>query len=107
VSTSSSGPLPYKVVYSGYVRDELRKLLTRAVARGLGRQTLAAAKAFEARLRIYPQFGQPLQNLRQGETLWIGVVSPLVVHYVIDDVHRVVFVVRPIRFLPRSGLGPP
>jgi hypothetical protein len=62
---------------------------------------LAAAREIDARLRIYPQFGEPLRDLQsRGETLWIGVVPPLTVEYIIDEEHRMIFVVVPHRPLP-------
>jgi hypothetical protein len=105
VSQPSGSPVPYRVVYSERVRLELKELLTRAVARGFGPQALNAAKEIAARLRIYPQFGEPLRDLQtEGETLWTGTVPPLVVQYVIDEDNRLVFVVVPLKPLPESGL---
>jgi hypothetical protein len=76
-----------------------------AAARGLGDQVLEAAKQIDARLRLYPQFGQPLRDLATpGETVWIGIVEPLVVQYVIDEAMHIVFVVAPFKALPNSGL---
>jgi hypothetical protein len=103
----NSSPIPYRVVYSERVRAGLKEILARAVARGLGRQTLDAAKELDSRLRVYPQFGEPLYDLKtQGETLWSGTVPPLVVQYVLDEAQRLVFVVRPVMLLPGSGLEP-
>jgi hypothetical protein len=71
---------------------------------GLGQQALNAVKQIDARLRIFPQFGEPLCDLKTaGETLWIGTVPPLVVQYVIDEENRLVFVVIPVKLLPASG----
>jgi hypothetical protein len=93
------------VSYSARVRSELKDLLTRAAASPLGRQALEAAKIIDYRLRVYPQFGDPLRDLvTEGETLWIATVPPLVVEYVIDEPRRAVFVVVPFRPLPNSGL---
>lgn len=95
----------YRVVYSGHVRTQLQALLARADALGLRPAIAAAVREIDARLRIYPQFGQPLRDLAaEGETLWLGAVSPLVAEYVIDDPRRLVFVVKPFRPLPRLGL---
>ncbi len=54
-------PVPYRVAYSGRVREELLNLVVRAKARGLGRQVLDALKELDRRLHIYPQFGEPLR----------------------------------------------
>jgi len=96
---------PYRVVYSQRVRIEFRELHGRAEARGLGHQVLEAARQIDARLRIYPQFGQPLRDLAMvGETVWVAIVEPLVVQYVIDDDKHVVFIVAPFKVLPHLGL---
>ena len=51
-----------------------------------------------ARLRIYPQFGQPLQDLfAHPAQSWIGVVPPLVVKYIVDESRRQVIVSYPIK----------
>jgi len=75
-----------------------------AKERGLGPQFLAALKEIDYRLRIYPQFGQPLSDLTlETAVIWIGVVPPLVVHYVLDEAQRTVFVVVPL--VPLSNAG--
>lgn len=66
---------------------------------------LAAAREIDRRFQIYPQFGQPLRKLSVDlAELWIGVVPPLVVHYVLDEEQRQVMVVLPFLVLPHSGL---
>lgn len=98
-------PLPYRVSYSQRVRDELVRLVARARARGLSPQVLTAVREIDRRLQVYPQFGQPLRNLSVDPAqLWIGVVAPLVVHYVLDEDRREVSVILPFQPLPRSGL---
>ena len=97
---SSSGP--YRVVYSERVRNGLRELLDDLTAQGLGRQSLEVLKNLDARLHLYPQFGEPLRDLStQGQTFWAGTVPPFVVHYIIDEPRRLVFVVKPFMLLPR------
>jgi hypothetical protein len=62
---------------------------------------LQALKAIDHRLSVYPQFGEPLRDLKmRGETLWIGTIEPLVVQYIIDEPNRLVFVVVPLKILP-------
>ena len=97
--------VPYHVSYSGRVHESLRELIIRADALGLGRKVFDAAREIERILRIYPQFGQPLRDLAVGSAqLWIGVVPPLVVHYILDEEHRQVMVVRPMQPLSRRSL---
>jgi hypothetical protein len=99
-----SSPRPYRVSYSGRVRDGLRDLLTRARGLGLGPELRAAILEIDRRLQIYPQFGQPLRDLAvDNATLWIGVVPPLVVQYILDEAGRQVMVVLPV--VPLRGLG--
>ena len=87
------------------VRDELRKLTARARDRGFGNEVLAAVKELDRRLHVYPQFGQPLQDLTlEPGQVWIAVVAPLVVRYAVFDDKRLVMVAVPITPLPRSGL---
>ena len=105
MSEPPSPPVPYRVVYSGRVRNELRALIARARARGLAPQVLAAVRAIDERLRLYPQFGQPLRDLvLEPAQVWVGVVPPLVVQYTLDEQRRLVMVVVPLTALPDSGL---
>lgn len=105
MSPPNEPPIPYRVVYSELVRRELIGLLRRAMASGLGRQTVQAVQDADARLRIYPQFGEPLYDLAMEEaTIWLGTVPPLVIQYMIDEQRRLVFVVQPMRLLPHSGI---
>jgi len=65
----------------------------------------AAIQALDHRLRVYPQFGQPLRDLTvEPAQLWIATVPPLVVKYLLDEERRLVMVVQPITPLPGSGL---
>ena len=91
--------------YSGRVRDALKALVIRARGAGRGPEILAAIREIDRRLQVYPQFGQPLRGLSvDSARLWIGVVPPLVVQYVIDEERRQVSVVLPPSLFPNSGL---
>jgi hypothetical protein len=105
MSDSPSPPEPYRVSYSGRVRDALRDLVERARRVGKDREVLAAVREIDQRLHIYPQFGQPLRDLTiEPARIWIAVVAPLVVQYVLDEDRRLVMVVLPLMPLPNSGL---
>jgi hypothetical protein len=105
MSAPGESPAHYRVVYSGQVRTGLKELLARADALKVRPAIAAAVREIDARLGVYPQFGQPLRDLAtKGETLWVGAFGPLVVHYVIDEPRRLVFVVIPFKPLPRLGL---
>ncbi len=103
-SEEAPPPVPYKVSYSERVREELRGLLEKAQAAGRGKEYLEAAKEIAARLRIYPQFGDPLLDLtHETGKVWIATVGPLVVRYAIYEDLRLVIVATPIRELPKAG----
>lgn len=88
-------PLLYRVSYSGHVREALRELVLHAREVSLGEQVLAAIREINNRLHLYPQFGQPLRDLSvQPAQLWIGVVKPLVVLYVLDESSRQVSILH-------------
>lgn len=98
----------YVVTYSGRVIARLREMVVRNPAHAA--QILTAIQELDRRLRIYPQFGQPLQDLAvERAQLWVAIVSPLIVHYVLvegDDTGRgrQVMVVRPPTVLPGLGI---
>jgi hypothetical protein len=97
MSEPIAAPEPYRVSYSQQVRESLERLIVRERQLGRGRQLLDALKAIDYRLRIYPQFGQPLRDLKlEPAKVWIGCVPPLVVQYILDEERRVVLVVTPI-----------
>jgi endo-alpha-1,4-polygalactosaminidase (GH114 family) len=105
VSETSNDPIPYQVAYSEYVRNELKNLIARAEERGLGAQVRAAAREIEQRLRVYPQFGDPLADLSLASgQIRMGTVSPLVVRYALYEEMRLVTVTIPFATLPHSGL---
>jgi hypothetical protein len=72
--------VPYRVVYSERVRTELRALVRRAIDAGYGRAVLDALRELDARLRIYPQFGERRRDLAMtGQSLWEATFPPLFV----------------------------
>lgn len=85
MSDAQANPVPYRVVYSALVRNDLKALLGRAKANGLGRQALDAVKKIDDLLHVYPQFGEPLRDLEAlGATICMVTVPPLVLQYLID-----------------------
>ena len=107
MSEKQGEPLLYRVSYSGRVRDSLLELGALARSRGLGARFVAALQEIDRLLQLYPQFGEPLRDLvAEPMTFWIGVVSPLVVRYCVDESRRLVMVGVPILPLPGAGLGP-
>jgi hypothetical protein len=54
VSEPTTAPVPYQVVYSEVIREELRRLARLAVAQGAGATYAAALKECDRRLHVYP-----------------------------------------------------
>jgi hypothetical protein len=104
VSSATAEPVPYRVVYSDRVRQRLLALADVARERGDGDAFLAALKEFDRRLCLYPQFGEPLVDLkREAGQVWIGVVRPLAMRYGILDERRIVMVAALPVLLPKSN----
>jgi hypothetical protein len=79
-----SEPINYQVSYSQYVLNDLRDLLMRARRVGRGQEFLAAARQIHERLRVFPQFGEPLMDLtHESGQIWHGIIGLLVVRYTI------------------------
>ena len=104
MSESPSTPIPYEVSYSGNVRHKLKAFANKAQEQGLGLEYLAGLKEIDRLLRIYPQFGEPLLDLKlKPSQFWIGTVWPLVMRYTLDDQRRLVIIVAPFLLLPRPS----
>jgi hypothetical protein len=104
----STGPLPspsrYQVHPSGRVSRELKALIQRAASAGFGEQVIQALKTVHRMLSVYPQFGEPLRDLKMaGETVYVATIPPLYVEYVIDEPSRAVFIGVPFKVLPNVG----
>jgi hypothetical protein len=98
-----SEPVPFRVVYSERVRQRLLALANAARERGDGEEFVAALKEFHRRLCLYPQFGEPLIDLRrESGQVWLGVVRPLAMRYGVFDESRVVMVAEIPVLLPKS-----
>ena len=106
MSGPADGPAPYHVSYTGAVRQRLKELAAAARARGDGEEFLAAPREFDRRLRVYPQFGDPLTDLREHPgQVRLGLVPPLAMRYGVLEGPRQVFVAALPVLLPRSGAG--
>jgi hypothetical protein len=104
VSDPGTAPEPFRVVYSQRVRQRLLALADAARERGDGDAFVAALREFDRRLRLYPQFGEPLVDLRREPgQVWIGIVRPLAMRYGVFDERRVVMVAATPVLLPKSG----
>jgi hypothetical protein len=72
--------------------QRLRDLAIAATARGDGPAFTAALKEFDRRLRLYPQFGDPLSDLEVGGgQLRLGIIRPLLMRYGVSEDLRIVF----------------
>lgn len=101
--------VPYRVTYSEAVRQRLFVLADRTRERGDNEAFIAAVKEFHRLLGLYPQFGEPLLDLREevGQ-VWVGIVRPLAMRYAVFDARRLVIVAAPPVLLPKERLtGPP
>jgi hypothetical protein len=104
VSEPTSEPAPYQVVYSEVVRNEVRMLIADAASPEEARTIMAAFKEFDRRLRLYPQFGEPLLDLtHEAGRMWLGTVAPVGMRYAVFEDMRLVMVTIPPRLLPASG----
>jgi hypothetical protein len=103
VSTAAPSPTPYRVEYSEKVRQRLLALADIARQRGDGGEFIAALTEFDRRLRIYPQFGEPLVDLKKEPgQVWIGTVRPLAMRYGVLEERRLVIVAAIPVLLPKS-----
>jgi hypothetical protein len=84
----------------------LKKLIQRALAAGLGPKLADALKEIDYRLRVYPQFGQPLRDAKAiSMQEWVGVVNSIRVRYLLSEERRLVIILTPLRALTDFGLG--
>ena len=103
MSAAASPPTPYRVEYSERVRQRLLALADMARRRGDGEEFIAALKEFDRRLHIYPQFGEPLVDLKKEPgQVWIGIVRPLAMRYGVFDERRLVITAAIPVLLPKS-----
>jgi hypothetical protein len=92
---------PYQVVYSGFVERRLEELADKAIARGDGVAFAAALAEFRRLLVLYPQFGDPLIDLRtEPGIIYNGIIRPLSMRYGVLEERRLVLVVAPPVLLP-------
>ena len=85
------------------MRQRLLGLADVARGRGDGEAFLAALKEFHRRLELYPQFGEPLTDLKQEPgQVWLAVVRPLAMRYGIFDARRIVKVTEIPVLLPKA-----
>ncbi|MFO0970326.1 MAG: hypothetical protein U0793_32660 [Gemmataceae bacterium] len=93
MTSSLPPPDPYRVAYSEQVRERFLVLADIARERGDGAAFAAALKEFHRRLSIYPQFGEPLTDLKhESGQVWIGIVHPLAMRYGVFEDRRTVIV---------------
>src|SRR4051794_34082265 len=103
MSTAAPAPVPYRVVYAERVRQRLLALADSARERGDGEAFVAAVKELHRRLCVYPQFGDPLIDLkREPGQVWIGIVRPLAMRYAVLDDRRLVMVGALPVLLPKA-----
>jgi hypothetical protein len=103
--SGSDALIPYRVSYSVRVRERLVELAAAAHARADGAEFVAALREFDRRLRIYPQFGDPLVDLLgEAGQVRLGTVPPLAMRYGVLEERRLVVVAALPVLLPRQGI---
>lgn len=103
MSTATPGPEPYKVVYAERVLRRLLALAEVARDRGDGEAFVFAVKEFHRRLSVYPQFGDPLIDLKKEPgQVWIGTIRPISMRYAVLDTRRLVMVGALPVLLPKA-----
>ncbi len=105
MSGPGDGPAPYRVSYSVRVRERLVELAAAARIRGDGEEFVAALREFDRRLRVYPQFGDPLIDLLAvAGQVRLGTVPPLAMRYgVLQDRREALVAALPVLLSKRSG----
>jgi hypothetical protein len=104
VSGAGGAPDLYRVVYSVRVRERLLELAAAARSRGDGAEFVAAVLEFDRRLHLYPQFGDPLTDLRdESGQIRLGAVPPLVMRYGVYEDRRMVLVAALPVLMPKQG----
>ncbi len=105
MSGPSDKPVPFRVSYSVRVRERLVELAAEARTRGDGAEFVAALREFDHRLRVYPQFGDPLIDLLTNVgQVRLGTVPPLAMRYgVLEDRREVWVTALPVLLSKRSG----
>lgn len=96
----------YAVTYSDRVLAVLARLGRTARDRGDGEQFVASLREFHRRLCVYPQFGDPLSDLKAHPGhVRLGVVPPLAMRYGVLEDQRLVVVAAPPVLMYRSNRG--
>lgn len=104
MNSDTDSPRPYQVSLSGRVYDRLQELAVAARDRGDGEAFLVALREFYRRLQVYPQFGDPLVDLREeAGQIRIGIVPPLAMRYGVLEERRQVYVAALPVLLPKSS----
>lgn len=87
----SDPPVPYTVEYSSFVLQHLRLLAREAATRGDGPAFTAALREFHRRLKLFPQFGDPILDLSVEEgQIRLGIIRPLAMRYGVYEERRLV-----------------
>jgi hypothetical protein len=101
VSTPTPEAQTYRVVFSVLAQTALRELVEKAKARGCGGDALRALRTLDERLRIYPQFGEPIRDYPALDlTEYRGHVWQITLTYAVDEQRRIVHVAAAPKPLP-------
>jgi hypothetical protein len=94
ITEQESTPIiPYRVTISVRVTEALDEFARLAYERGDGPEFETAFSEFVRRLAIYPQFGDPLNDVNEYRGhIRIGIIPPLTMRYGVLEDERLVFV---------------
>ena len=86
----------YRVVHSGKIQEDIRRLAEQAREEGRLPQAQLAAATLDNALRTDPlSFGEPLYDAKRlGLQVRHGVQSPWSFHFAVDKVRKIVYVTR-------------
>jgi hypothetical protein len=105
VSEPADTPIPYRVSYSQAAREAILAFGSRARASGQGTSFVGAVKELDRLLHLYPQFGEPLNDLAlEAGQVYRASVPPLVVRYAVYEERRLVILAAPPLLLSNCGI---
>jgi hypothetical protein len=101
---NNSSPGEYQITLSAQAFEWVKEISKVAVSRGDSQSFLHALKEFHRRLRIYPQFGDPLVDLVEHHgQIRIGIIPPLAMRYAVYEDQRLVIIsAKPVLLIPKG-----
>jgi hypothetical protein len=93
VIETNQTPTRYRVSISDRTSDRIIELARKAKLRGDGADFAASLLDFYDRLKVYPQFGDPIIDLlSEVGQVRVGIVRPIAMRYAVLEERKLVFV---------------